>query len=187
MPIRVPTFVATLLAVLCLIACKPTVEGERREWASNTQAASEFEARWPGFAPVLASTKAEAEKLMKAAEEVNSDEARAEAMDAANKVLRPLVGKLRSVSTKLDELDAASRRLDRLRVESKDRRRIQDVEDAAAQVSTEVAKAMSEAAPENQDEALRILEAQIARLDRATKRCKDTFEQLSQPEGGKKN
>ncbi len=176
-----------MLVALCLIACKPTVEGERKEWARNTQAVSEFEGRWPGFAPVLDETKAEAETLMKAADEVSSDEARAEAMDAANKVLGPLVGKLRAVAKKLDELDAASRRLDRLRIEAKDKRKVQDVKDSAAQVHSEVGKAMADAAPGNRAEALRILDEQITRLDRAIDRCKETFKALSQPDDKKRS
>ena len=164
-----------------MLACKPTVEGERREWASNSEAATEFETRWPGFAPVLKGSKAEAEKLMKAADEVSSDEARAEAMQAANKVLSPLVTRMRSVSTKLDDLDAAARRLDRLKIEAKDKHTVAEVKQAAASVHAEVGKAMADAAPANEPEALRILDEQITRLDRAIDRCKQTFDDLSKP------
>ena len=185
MSTRARSFVSGLVLVSCLLACKPTVDGELREWTSNVEATREFESRWPGFTPVLQSTRAEAETLMQAADGITSDDARAEVMDAANKVLGPLVGRLRSAAAKLDELDAAARRLDRLRIEEQDQRKVQDAKDAAAQIHAEVGKALADAAPANQAAALRVLDEQITRLDGAIARCEELFEQLSQPNDAK--
>ena len=186
--LRVRSLLATLVLALSLssmTACKPTVERESRTWSSNVEAVAEYKTRWPGFEPVLDESKAEAKKLMKAADEVSSDEARAEAMQAANKVLSPLLGKLRAVSTKLDELDRADRRLGRLKVNPKQKREIAEVRDAAERVQGEVEKAMNAAAPETEAEALRILDEQIGRLTGSIKACKSTFDRLSKPKGTK--
>jgi Xaa-Pro aminopeptidase len=187
--LRLRSLLPTLILALSLssmVACKPTVERESRTWSSNIEAVAEYGTRWPGFEAVLEASKAEAEKLMKAADEISSDEARAEAMQAANKVLSPLLGKLRSVSTKLDELDRAERRLDRLKVSPKQKREVADVREAARRVQAEVEKTMSAAAPATEAEARRILDEQIGRLTGSIKACESTFDRLSEPKGNKK-
>jgi len=176
------------LLALCLVsslACKPTVERESREWSDNIQSVAEFQTRWPGFEPVLASAKTEAEGLMSATDKISNEEARAEAMDAANKVLSPLVGKLRAVSNKLDELDRDARRLDKLSVPLKQQSQLRDTKAAAMRVGREVSEAMAKAAPTTEAEATRFLDEQIGRLDGSIGACEDTFERLSEPEPSK--
>jgi len=83
-----PRFTSVLmvlsLALFGLPACKKTVEGESKRWASTTQRVQELQALFPGFAAPLKEQLKKAEAVMEAAKGLSDEQAKIKKMAEAS-------------------------------------------------------------------------------------------------------
>ena len=106
-----------LIVTLLISACKPSAEREDQYWANHQQKALELREQFPGFAGAIEVQLAEAAIAMQAAQNVEDEEAKAEAMQAANKLVSgSFVGTLGSIQNRLETIADQQARLGGMRM-----------------------------------------------------------------------
>lgn len=73
------------IAVLAVMSCKKSIEGETSKWESNKRQISELKALYPGFSKALDEQMTKATNLWSAAEGLSDEKAKIDKMAAANR------------------------------------------------------------------------------------------------------
>lgn len=173
-------FIAALALTLGLavqLGCKPTTQRETQRWERNQIAVTELGERWPGFKAVLDAKQAEAQGAWEAASQVSDEEAKAQAMDAANDQFNPLLGKLEQVESKSQGVRDLITKVNRLKLsQKKTKARRSDLIDMAETALAEIDQAMRDAEPADEAAAVALAEAQISRLIGVNSKLKSFFD-----------
>jgi hypothetical protein len=150
--------------LMFMLACGPSSKGETQQWDLNKASITELGAKWPGFQALLDARLAEAQPAWDAALAESDEEKKAKAMEAANELFNPLLGKLKEVQSKSDGIDSAIEKINKLKLDkTKDRKRGEAV-GTALEVVSGVEAALAAGTPADDAAAVAIADEQISAL-----------------------
>lgn len=96
---------AAALAVMTVLACKPSVEGETRTWDQNRLTLQEWTGKFPNFRPAIEGRLAEAQAEFDAAKGIGDADERANKMREANNKLSTLTSAFQEIDRKIREYE----------------------------------------------------------------------------------
>jgi hypothetical protein len=96
---------AAALALMTVVACKPSVEGETRTWESNRLTLQEWVGKFPNFKPAIDGRMAEAQADFDAAKAIGDADERAAKMREANNKLSTLTSAFQDIDRKIREFE----------------------------------------------------------------------------------
>lgn len=153
------------LALAFALACAPSTKGETQQWERNKAAVVEYSASWPGFKTVLDAKLVAAEPAWTSALAVSGEEEKAKAMDAANDLFDPIMGKLRQVKSKKEGIESSLTKLENVRLNtSKHQERRAELAAEAYETLTGIEEAMAAATPADEAAAVVIADEQIGKM-----------------------
>ena len=174
------------LSLLAAVACSPSSKNEKQYWDNHQKNLTAQSTKYPGFKTILETHKVAAEKVMKEAEGLADEDAKAKKMKEANAAITKVLGKMVEVKTKSDSLQDKIDDLNKLKLpKSKHARRTEAVRDAGATLR-EVERALTEATPENDEAALALLGEQISTLISANGDARRELDSLKPKKAKKK-
>jgi len=157
-------FMFTLLLALAIAACAPNAKNEQQYWDNHAKDAKEYSSKWPGFTTVLNARQAKAKPLWDSAIALSDDKAKAAKMKEANEVIGSMTSKLGEVKYKSESIEKTIEKLNGLKLpKDKDKKRNEAVSSAHAELDA-VDAAMRAAKPATDEEALKVVDAQVSKL-----------------------
>ncbi len=162
-----PTFrnaALAAMAALTVAACSPSSKNEAQYWDNHQKSLTEQSTAYPAFKTILEAHKAAAEPMMKAAKALSDEDAKAKKMKEANAALTKVLGKMTEIKTKKASLNSLIEKLNKLKLPKDKHERRTDAVNAARASLREVEKAMTGATVTNDEEALKVLDAQVSAL-----------------------
>ncbi len=102
---RMARLSAAALALMTVVACKPSVEGETRTWDQNRLTLQEWTGKFPNFRPAIEGRLAEAQADFDAAKGIGDADERANKMREANNKLSTLTSAFQDIDRKIREYE----------------------------------------------------------------------------------
>ncbi len=161
-----PLALALLLVFSVGAACKATVESEAKRWSSNVAAMKRYSSEYPNFKLAMDTHLAEVKKDYDAANSLSDEEAKAEAMQAANARLNQIAGEFSRLDREIREINRLKRNSDLLSLPA---RQATPAIRRAEEVVREAEVRLREASPQSPLEASALLKSQADRLDEASR------------------
>ncbi len=161
-----PLALALLLVFTAGVACKATVESEAKRWSSNVAAMKRYSSEYPNFKLAMDTHLVEVTKDYDAANTLSDEEAKAEAMQAANTRLTQIVGEFSRLERKISEINRLKRNRDLLSLPA---RQATPAIRHAEEVVREAEVRLREAKPQSPLEASALLKSVADRLDEASR------------------
>ena len=96
---------AAAMALITVVACKPSVEGETRTWDQNRLTLQEWTGKFPNFRPAIEGRLAEAQAEFDAAKGIGDADERANKMREANNKLSTLTSAFQEIDRKIREYE----------------------------------------------------------------------------------
>ncbi len=160
------------------VACTASVEDRVKTWDRNQKDADTLKTKYPNFAAVIDAQKATATKAWDEAMKISDEEKKAEELGAASANLSKLTNRINEVDSKSKSLSDNITKLAKLKLPKSKAQQRRDAMDVASMKHSNVQKAMLEAQPTNNAEAMQVLDTQVSTLISANNNIERTIKSL---------
>ncbi|MCP5463756.1 MAG: hypothetical protein H7A33_01895 [Deltaproteobacteria bacterium] len=145
-------FIFCMLVFLGLGACSNNIDAEKKQWEGTQKVYTELNARWPLLKASFTQRMEQATAMMEQAKSLSEEQARADAMAAANDFAGELFNQVFALGNRIDEISSFQGRLNKMALDRSWRKKRDKLMKEINQSMDQVQKEFSEFKSDKADE-----------------------------------